>query len=115
MAAYSLGKSSGRAGGLPRNRAPSGVAAAAPPRGTILSAILMDAVDFWVDRLNARALPAEKITRFGADRVAFAHPCGIPHTLGESDNDPRTPITNAAPEEVIADLEATRGNMGIEA
>ncbi|MCA0204200.1 glyoxalase [Pararhodobacter sp.] len=62
---------------------------------TIMQAIPMGAADFWVDRLNGRGIEAKKITRFGADRVAFAHPCGIPHELVESDNDPREPITNA--------------------
>ena len=62
---------------------------------TIMQAIPMGAADFWVDRLNARGLKADKITRFGADRVAFEHPCGIAHELVESDSDPREPITNA--------------------
>ncbi|PTX02337.1 VOC family protein [Pararhodobacter aggregans] len=61
---------------------------------TIMQAIPMGAADFWVDRLNGRGIEAKKITRFGADRVAFAHPCGIPHELVESDSDPREPITN---------------------
>lgn len=49
---------------------------------TIMQAIPMGAADFWVDRLNGRGIEAKKITRFGADRVAFAHPCGIPHRAG---------------------------------
>jgi glyoxalase family protein len=63
---------------------------------TILQSIPVGAADFWVDRLNARGIEAGKITRFGAVRVAFAHPCGIPHELVESDGDPRQPITNMA-------------------
>lgn len=62
----------------------------------ILQSIPVGAADFWVDRLNARGIEAAKITRFGATRVAFAHPCGIPHELVESDSDPREPITNAS-------------------
>lgn len=49
-----------------------------------------------MDRLNGLGVPAQKITRFGADRVVFAHPCGIAHELVESDGDPRAPITNEA-------------------
>lgn len=63
---------------------------------TIMQSIPKGAADFWVERLNERGIPAEKLSRFGADRVAFAHPCGIPHELVESDGDPREPITNAA-------------------
>ena len=63
---------------------------------TIMQSIPKGAADFWVDRLNARGIKATKITRFGADRVALAHPCGISHELVESDSDPRAPITNAA-------------------
>lgn len=62
----------------------------------IMQAIPRGAADFWVDRLNERGIPASKVTRFGADRVVFAHPCGIPHELVESDGDPRAPIVNAA-------------------
>ena len=62
----------------------------------ILQAIPKGAAGFWVDRLNARGIAAEKTTRFGADRVVFAHPCGIAHELVESDGDSRAPITNAA-------------------
>jgi len=61
---------------------------------TIMQAIPMRAADFWVDRLNERGIEAKKTSRFGADRVVFAHPCGISHELVESDNDPRTPITS---------------------
>lgn len=62
----------------------------------ILQAIPKGAAQFWVDRLNERGIEAHKTTRFGADRVVFAHPCGIPHELVESDSDNREPITNAA-------------------
>lgn len=62
----------------------------------ILQAIPKGAAGFWVDRLNGRGIEATKTTRFGADRVVFAHPCGIAHELVESDGDSRAPITNAA-------------------
>ncbi|MTE01968.1 glyoxalase [Paracoccus sp. YIM 132242] len=63
---------------------------------TIMQSIPKGAAEFWVDRLNAAGIPAAKITRFGADRVVLAHPCGIPHELVESDGDPREPIVNEA-------------------
>ena len=62
----------------------------------ILQAIPKGAAGFWVDRLNGRGIAATKTTRFGADRVVFAHPCGIAHELVESDGDSRAPITSAA-------------------
>ena len=62
----------------------------------ILQAIPKGAANFWVDRLNARGIAASKVTRFGSERVVFAHPCGIPHELVESDSDSREPIVNAS-------------------
>lgn len=61
---------------------------------TILQSIPKGAADFWVNRLNGLGIETKKITRFGADRAAFAHPCGIAHELVESDGDSREPITN---------------------
>lgn len=63
---------------------------------SILQSIPVGAADFWVDRLNDRGITATKSNRFGADRVLFAHPSGIPHELVESDGDSREPIVNAA-------------------
>ncbi|MCZ4256676.1 VOC family protein [Sulfitobacter sp. G21635-S1] len=60
----------------------------------VMQSIPMGAADFWVNRLNERGIEATRISRFGADRVVFAHPCGIPHELVESPDDPRGPITN---------------------
>lgn len=62
----------------------------------ILQSIPVGSAGFWVDRLNKRGISAAKIERFGAVRVAFNHPCGIPHELVESDNDSREPIINTA-------------------
>lgn len=61
---------------------------------TIMQAIPKGAADFWLNRLNERGIPAIKMMRFGVDRVVFAHPCGIPHELVESDGDNRGPIIN---------------------
>ncbi|WP_062221045.1 VOC family protein [Aureimonas sp. D3] len=62
----------------------------------IMQAIPKGAAAFWEDRLNAHGIAASRVTRFGADRVVFAHPCGIVHELVESDGDSREPIVNAA-------------------
>lgn len=62
---------------------------------TIMQTIPVGAADFWVDRLNARGIPATKGSRFGATRVLFAHPCGIAHELIENPADTRPPIVNA--------------------
>jgi len=62
----------------------------------VQQAIPVGASDFWVNRLNERGVTAEKTSRFGLDRVAFEHPCGIPHELVENPGDSRAPITNAA-------------------
>ncbi len=63
---------------------------------TVMQAIPLGAADYWVNRLNERGVEAKKISRFGADRVEFAHPCGIPHELVENPSDSRTPIANEA-------------------
>ncbi|RAX41213.1 VOC family protein [Rhizobium tropici] len=70
-------------------------------RGTNQSKIIQQAIPagasgYWVERLNARGIEAEKISRFGIARVAFKHPCGIPHELVESSADNRPPIVNEA-------------------
>ena len=62
----------------------------------IQQAIPVGASEFWVNRLNERNIPAEKTSRFGLTRVAFKHPCGIPHELVESPADARAPIINPA-------------------
>lgn len=63
---------------------------------TIMQVIPVGAADFWVDRLNARGVPATKGSRFGLTRVIFAHPCGIPHELVENPADTRTSIVKEA-------------------
>lgn len=63
---------------------------------SVMQAIPKGAASFWEDRLNGRGITASRTNRFGADRVVFAHPCGIQHELVESDGDPREPIVNEA-------------------
>lgn len=68
-------------------------------RGTNQSKIIQAAIpkgasEFWVNRLNKRGVKATKISRFGIDRVALDHPCGIHFELVENPADTRAPITN---------------------
>jgi glyoxalase family protein len=70
-------------------------------RGTNQSKIIQMAIpvgsaDYWIDRLNGKGVEASKISRFGITRVAFKHPCGIPHELVESPADNRASIVNEA-------------------
>ncbi|MFS2179257.1 VOC family protein [Rhizobium pisi] len=70
-------------------------------RGTNQSKIIQQAIpvgsaDYWIDRLNGKGVDAAKISRFGITRVAFKHPCGIPHELVESPADNRPAIVNEA-------------------
>jgi len=62
--------------------------------GSIPSRIMQQAIpvaasDFRVNRLNDRGIAAEKTAQFGTDRLAFCHPCGIPHERVESAGDAR--------------------------
>lgn len=68
-------------------------------RGTNQSKIIQLSVpqkslDFWEDRLNGAGFKAEQTERFGLKRVAFAHPCGIPHELVAAENDDRRSIVS---------------------
>lgn len=62
----------------------------------VMQTIPMGSAQFWIERLNSRGIPAQEITRFGAVRVSFDHPCGIPHELVESEDDLREPVANEA-------------------
>ena len=68
-------------------------------RGTNQSKIIQLSVpakslDFWEDRLNGAGFAAERTERFGLPRVAFAHPCGIPHELVAAEQDDRRSIVS---------------------
>lgn len=77
---------------------------------TIMQAIPVGAAEFWVERLNARGIPAVKTERFGLVRVAFAHPCGIPHELVENPADTRASIVKEA--EGIGAAQGIKGIYG---
>jgi glyoxalase family protein len=66
-------------------------------RGTNQSKIIQLSVPkgslaFWEDRLSKAGAKPQRLSRFGLDRVAFEHPCGIPHELVAAENDDREPI-----------------------
>jgi glyoxalase family protein len=59
---------------------------------TLMLSVPADAIGFWADRLKEHGVEAEEVQRFGKQRLAFAHPCGIPYELvGVDDDDPREP------------------------
>lgn len=78
---------------------------------SLLLSIPADSVGFWTDRLNEKGVENEVVTRFGKERVAFAHPCGIPYELVgiSADDDPREPFES--PHGVSAE-HAIRGAYG---
>jgi glyoxalase family protein len=55
-------------------------------------AVPVDSIGFWSDRLADHGIQAERVQRFGTERLVFNHPCGIEYQLvGESGPDDRTP------------------------
>jgi glyoxalase family protein len=55
-------------------------------------AVPADALGFWADRVASSGIPCSETERFGAQRLAFKHPCGIDYSLvGTTGPDPRTP------------------------
>ena len=49
-------------------------------------------VSYWADRLKSFEVQAQEIELFGTQRLAFAHPCGIPyHLVAASGRDDRKP------------------------
>jgi glyoxalase family protein len=76
---------------------------------TLMLSVPASATGFWADRLSDKGVEHEVVTRFGKERVCFAHPCGIPYEIvGVSDDDPRTPYEAHG---VTADV-AIRGAYG---
>jgi glyoxalase family protein len=78
---------------------------------SLLLSVPADSVGFWTDRLNEKGVENEVVTRFGKERVAFAHPCGIPYELVgiSAEDDPREPFES--PHGVSAE-HAIRGAYG---
>ena len=40
-----------------------------------------EALGFWMDRLRDSGLDPATVTRYGTERIHFAHPCGLPYGL----------------------------------
>lgn len=76
----------------------------------VMQSIPVGASEFWVNRLNEKGVTAVKTARFGADRVVFEHPCGIPHELVENPSDSRTPIAN--PDQGVGAAHGIKGIYG---
>jgi glyoxalase family protein len=59
---------------------------------TLDLAVPKDAIGFWADRLQEAGIERTEVERFGTQRLAFAHPCGIPYAIvGETEPDSRAP------------------------
>jgi glyoxalase family protein len=58
---------------------------------TILLSVPEDSLGYWADRLAGAGIETAQAERFGAGRLEFAHPCGIPYTMVGVQTDARTP------------------------
>jgi glyoxalase family protein len=76
---------------------------------TISLAVPSGALQWWQRCLDARRIAVRTIERFGARRLAFAHPCGIAYELVESSNDSRASWTGSE----IPPEAAIRGVHGV--
>jgi glyoxalase family protein len=55
-------------------------------------AVPAGSVGWWADHLRGRDVELAESSRFGTERLEFAHPCGIPYTIvGETEPDEREP------------------------
>jgi glyoxalase family protein len=48
---------------------------------TMTLSVPVDSIGFWADRFAAAGVEAERFERFGTERLAFRHPCGIEYAL----------------------------------
>jgi glyoxalase family protein len=62
---------------------------------TLLLSVPANAIGFWADRLSAAGVENEEAELFGAQRLNFTHPTGIPYSLVGVDGDDRTPYEGA--------------------
>jgi glyoxalase family protein len=58
---------------------------------TILLSVPVDSVGYWADRLAGAGIETGQAERFGAPRLEFAHPSGIPYTMVGVESDSRAP------------------------
>jgi glyoxalase family protein len=54
-------------------------------------AVPAGSLDWWAERLAAHEIESARATVLGADRLQFAHPCGIPYALVAVEGDARRP------------------------
>lgn len=75
----------------------------------ILLSVPEDSLDFWRERLEGERIATETFERFGKQRLAFAHPCGIKYQMVAVSGDTRRGNAGAGvPQEY-----AIHGNYGI--
>jgi glyoxalase family protein len=57
-------------------------------------AVPKGSLDFWTGRLADHGVACERARLLGTERVSFAHPCGIPYALIETEDDARVGYTD---------------------
>jgi glyoxalase family protein len=72
----------------------------AVPRGSL---------GFWQQRLADHGIACERGRLLGTDRLSFAHPCGIPYALIETESDTREGYTGGG----VGTEAAIHGNSGV--
>jgi glyoxalase family protein len=65
-------------------------------------AVPTGSLEFWEQRLADHRIAAERVSLLGAERLTFAHPCGIPYALIEVEGDTRAGYTDGGVEEDAA-------------
>jgi glyoxalase family protein len=72
-------------------------------------AVPAESLGFWADRLRAAGVEVTELERFGTQRLAFAHPCGIPYQMvAQTEPDDRTPWEQGG----VTAEHAVRGTYG---
>jgi glyoxalase family protein len=70
--------------------------------------VAVESIGYWADRLAEHGVSAERVARFGTERLEFRHPCGIDYALvGDPEPDSREPYAAQVPAE-----HAIRGAYG---
>lgn len=76
---------------------------------TINLAVPSASLEWWEKRLAEHGRAVERADAFGTERLAFAHPCGIPYALVGVDGDPRVGHAGGG----VGEEQAIHGAYGI--
>jgi glyoxalase family protein len=72
-------------------------------------AVPTGSLGFWEQRLADHGFAAERVRLLGAERLTFAHPCGIPYALIEVEDDTRAGYTEGG----VGEEAAIHGAYGV--